>query len=265
MNAILSNVSLIRKLARREFDQRFRGSLLGWFWALIAPLAMLAVFSLVFGSIFGARWARPDSAATQTEFGFPLLLFSGLIVFNFFGETFNRAPGLILENTSYVKKVVFPLEILPVVTLLSSLTTAAISFVAFMVVYVVLHGLPPLTIVLLPLVLLPLALITLGICYFFASLGVFLRDLRHVTPPLSTAMLFLSSVFYDPQTVPESYRWMLYLNPLTPAVNHVRDVLFWGRIPDPLEFAIFLTTATVVFLLGLEWFKRTEKAFADVV
>ena len=265
MISLLGNVSLIRRLAKREFDQRFRGSLLGWFWALIAPLAMLAVFTLVFGSIFGVRWARPEAAAGASEFGFPMILFSGLIVFGIISEPFNRSPSLILENTSYVKKVMFPLEVLPAVAVVSSLTTAVISFAPFIFVYVILYGLPPITILAIPIVIVPLVLFTLGLCYFLSSLGVFLRDLKHVTPPLSTAMLFLSAVFYDPQSVPESVRWLLYLNPVTPAVTHVRDVIFWGRLPDPLVFVSFLAISMIVFGAGLVWCKRTERAFADVL
>ncbi|WP_244505092.1 ABC transporter permease [Pelagibacterium luteolum] len=261
---MINHIPLIRKLARREFDQRFRGSILGWFWALIAPLAMLTVFSLVFGVIFEARWQRPGTNV-ESEYGFPLLLFSGLIMFNFFGDQFNRAPSLVLENVSYVKKVVFPLDIIPIVSMLTALATAAISFVAFFAIYIFFHGLPPVTVLLLPLALLPLAMITMGISYFFASLGVFLRDLKHVTPPLSTAMLFMSSVFYDPASLPESYRWIISLNPLTPAVNYMRDVVFWGRVPNVLEYTAYLVFAAIVLMLGHLWFQRTQKAFADVI
>lgn len=264
LQKIVSNIPLVLKLAQREFDQRFRGSILGWFWALIAPLAMLGVFSFVFGTLFGARWQRPGTQI-DSEYPFPLLLFSGLITFNFFADQFNRAPGLVLENVSYVKKVVFPLEIMPIVSMITALTTAGVSFLAFLGVYVLLHGVPPLTILLLPLAVLPLALISLGISYFLSSLGVFLRDLKHIIPPLSTALLFLSSVFYDPANIPGHFSWVVSGNPITPAVNYMRDVVFWGRIPDPLHYALYLAFAVIVLLLGFEWFKRTQKAFADVI
>ncbi|GHC68130.1 ABC transporter permease [Limoniibacter endophyticus] len=261
--AFTHHLSLIRRLTRREFDQRFKGSFLGWFWAIIVPLAMLAVYSLVFGSILGSRWPQPEDATTQ--FPFPMLLFVGLIVFGLFSEPFNRAPSLILENSSYVKKVVFPLEILPVVAVIGALINSGISFIAFFLIYFGLFGIPPYTALLLPISLLPLVLFTLGVSYFLSSVGVFLRDVRHITAPLSTAMLFLSAIFYDPESVPEAYRWLLYLNPLTPAALQARDLLFWGKIPSLFEFAVSLLFSLLVFSLGLEWFKRTKKAFSDVI
>ncbi|WP_185985346.1 ABC transporter permease [Aureimonas mangrovi] len=264
MTTLLQNAPLTLKLARREFDQRFRGSMLGWFWALIAPLAMLAVFSLVFGVIFQSRWQRPGTEM-QAEFAFPLLLFSGLILFNFFADQFNRAPTLMMENVSYIKKVVFPLEIMPIVSMLTALATAAISFIAFLVIYVIMHGVPPLTILLLPFAVLPLALLSLGISYFLSSLGVFLRDLKHVTPPLSTALLFLSAVFYQPENLPKPYDAIVWMNPLTPAVTYMRDLVFWGRLPDPFAYIAYLLFSMIVFMLGFAWFKRTQKAFADVI
>lgn len=264
MTAIFGNFPLTMKLARREFEQRFRGSFLGWFWALLVPLAMLAVYSMVFGVIFQSRWQRPGTDV-QSEYGFPLLLFSGLIMFNFFSDQFNRAPGLVLENVSYVKKVVFPLDVLVVVSMLTSLATAAISFVAFFVIYITFHGLPPATALLLPLTIIPLAFITMGISYVLASLGVFLRDLKHITPPLSTALLFMSSVFYDPSTLPEGYRWLVYLNPVTPAVDFMRDMVFWGNIPNPVSYLAYLVFSVIVLLAGHTWFARTQKAFADVI
>ncbi len=264
MTPFSSNLSLTIKLAQREFDQRFRGSMLGWFWALIAPLAMLAVFSLVFGIIFQSRWQRPGTEV-EAEYAYPLLLFSGLIMFNFFSDQFNRAPNLVLENVSYVKKVVFPLQVVVVVSMLTSLATAVISFAAFLVIYLVMHGLPPVTILLLPLALLPLAMITMGISYLLASLGVFLRDLKHITPPLSTAILFMSSVFYDPASLPEPYDWLITLNPITPAVDLMRDFVFWGRGPDLVAYSVYLIFAAIVLLIGIAFFSRTKKAFADVI
>lgn len=258
------NRALIWRLSRREIEARFRGSLLGLFWAVIAPLAMLGVYSLVFGSLLRARWAQPETA-TLYSFSFPMLLFLGLIVFGILSEPINRAPGLILENVSYVKKVVFPLQILPVVSLMTALVNAAISFVVFLVVYVFLYGLPPVTALLLPLAVLPLALVILGLVYFLSSLGVFLRDLIHVVPLLTTALLFLSSIFFPPEVIPERFRPLLYLNPITIAVNHARDLVFWGTLPHPVEWLIYFLACFFVFIIGAFWFQRTEKAFADVL
>jgi len=262
---IWSHRHLIRRLVAREIEARFRGSFLGLFWAIIVPLVMLCVFSLVFGTIFQSRWAQPESASGAAPFSFPMILFIGLIVYGLLAEPLNRAPGLVMENVTYVKKVVFPLEVLPVVALISALVTALVSFAAFLAVFVALYGLPPATILLLPVALLPLVLFVLGCAYVLASLGVFLRDLKQVVPLLTTAMLFLSSVFYAPENVPEQYRWLLFLNPVTPAVTYARDIVFWGRLPDPMGWTVTLLLSLVVASAGAYWFMRTEKAFADVV
>lgn len=261
---ITKNIPLIVRLSMRELDQRFRDSMLGWFWAVISPLAMLAVFTLVFGVVFEARWQRPG-VGDNSMFGFPILLFSGLILFNFLSDQINRSPMLIMENTSYVKKVLFPLEILPIVSMITSMVTMMISFGVFLVFYLIMYGVPNFTIFLLPAVLIPYSLFALGITYFMSSLGVFLRDLKHITPPLSTAMLFLSSVFYDPSRLPSTIQWVISLNPVTPAVNMMRDVVFWGRPPGLWVYLIYLIISLLVATSGYLWFIRTKKAFADVV
>jgi lipopolysaccharide transport system permease protein len=257
--------TLIWRLARREIEARFRGSFLGLFWAVIVPLAMLGVFSLVFGSIFGARWTRPGAITFSDEYSFPMIMFLGLILFAILSDPINRAPDLIMANVSYVKKVLFPLEILPVVALVNALVTAAISLVVFLAVFLVLYGLPPVTILVLPAVLLPLAFMTLGIVYFLASLGVFLRDLAQATPLLTTAIMFLSPVFYPIQQLPEQYRWLFYLNPLTTGLVQARDVVFWGHLPSVGEWFAYLAASLVVAAAGHYWFSRTKKGFADVV
>lgn len=262
---VWANRILAWRLARREFEARFRGSFLGLFWAVIMPLAMLGIYTFVFGSIFNARWVRPDQPAVVVEYGFPLVLFSGLIVFGILAEPLARAPSLVMENVSYVKKVVFPLEILPFVTLISALINTSITFVVFLAVYLAGHGLPPATIVFLPIVLLPVMLMTLGIVYLLSSLGVFLRDLKQVMPILTTALLFLSPVFYPLTAVPEAYRGLMLLNPMTLGVLFAQDVIFWGQLPDPIAWVIYMLASSVIFAVGSWWFLRTKKAFADVL
>ncbi|MDP9840709.1 lipopolysaccharide transport system permease protein [Neorhizobium huautlense] len=264
LRAIYRNRTLILRLARRETEARFRGSFLGILWVTIVPVTMLLIYSIVFGSILKSGWRGPQGDETS-RFSFPMLLFIGLTLFGILSETINRSPSLILENKSYVKKVSFPLEILPVVALLSTLINAGISFLIFMVFYVLLYGLPPHTIAYLPFVIFPFAILCLGIAYFLASLGVFLRDLKHITGPFTTAILFLSPVFYSIQTLPEQYRYLMYLNPMTPVVNQARDVIFWGAPPAIVEWLVMFSASFLVYLLGSAWFSRTQKAFADVI
>lgn len=255
------NRVLIRRLAGREVLAKYRGSLLGIVWAVLNPLLLLAVYTLVFSGVFRMRWSGTSGGTGE----FALLAFSGLILFNLFAECLTRAPGLMLENVSYIKKVVFPLEVLPYVQLYVSLFGAVISFAVLGVVYPFVFGTPPLTALLLPLLFLPVLLMVLGLSWFLASVGVFLRDVRQVIGILITVTMFVSPILYPADIVPEAWRGLVRLGPLTVPLEQVKNVLFWGRLPEPLPLALYSLASLAVAIGGFWWFKRTCKAFADVV
>lgn len=255
------NRSLINASAKREVLSRYRGSVLGLMWSFFNPLLMLGVYTFVFSEIFNARW----SAASESKTEFALVLFAGLVVFNMFAECINRAPYFVLANPNYVKKVIFPLEILPLVALLSAIYHAVISFAIWVVAYLFLFGIPPVTILLLPLVILPFALFIMGLSWILASLGVFLRDVSQFIGMVVTTLMFLSPIFYPFSALPESYRRLLMLNPLTPVIEMTRDVLYWGKVPDTSMLIIYWLTAFVIAWLGFAWFQKTRKGFADVL
>lgn len=255
------NRNLIRALVSREVGGRYKGSMLGIFWSFFTPVFMLVVYTFVFSVVFKARWAGGGGSKSE----FALVLFSGLLVFNLFSECVNRAPGLILANTNYVKKIVFPLEILPLVSLGAGLFHAAVSLLAWLIFYVALFGIPPVTIFLLPLVLFPLLLLTLGISWFLASISVYLRDIGQFIGILTTAMLFLSPIFYPLSALPDSYQAILQANPLTVPVEMARDVLFWGKAPQWGSLAIYSGVSVLVAWFGFFWFQKTRKGFADVI
>ena len=259
----LGHFRLIGRLVRREIEARYRGSLLGLAWAVMLPLALMGIYAFVFGTVFQARWQLPES--TGTPYSYAMLMFSGLLAYTLFADCAARAPGLILENVSYVKRVVFPLEILPWVALGTAAVNAAIGFAVFFVLFVILYGLPPATAILLPLAMAPIALIGLAALYLLSSLGVFLRDLRHVLPLIVTAMMFLSPVLFPLDAVPDDFRTLLLLNPLTPGIQHVREVLFFGTVPDLEGWLLYAGAALAAVWLAEAWFARTKKAFADVV
>lgn len=261
LTALWEHRRLVQRLARRDLEARYRGSLLGLFWAVLTPLLMMAVYTFVFSVVFQARWG----ASTGGKAEFALLLLSGLILFTIFSDCLARAPGLMLENVSYIKKVVFPLEILPLVVLGVALVNAAIGFVILELFALLLFGIPPLTTLLFPLILLPLCLVTLGVTWFLASLGVFLRDIRQMIGVLVTMLMFLSPIFYPVSAIPEDYRPVILLNPLTLLLEYTRDALFWGKAPDPLVWLAYTVGAYAIAWLGFAWFQRTRKAFADVV
>jgi len=255
------NRELVKASAKREVLGRYRGSFLGLLWSFFNPLFMLAVFTFVFSVIFQARWGGGSGSKTE----FALVLFAGLLVFNLFAECINRAPGLILSNANYVKKVVFPLEILPFVGLLSALFHTLISLGVWLIAYALFFGIPHLTVLYLPLVLVPFCLFLMGLSWALASLGVFLRDVSQFIGVLTTALMFLSPIFYPATAFPEDYRYILYLNPLTTVVEQTRDVLFWGKTPDFLMLGVYWVATLGIAWLGFAWFQKTRKGFADVL
>jgi lipopolysaccharide transport system permease protein len=255
------NRALIRALVIREVVGRYRGSVLGVLWSFFNPLLMLFVYTFVFSVVFKARWSGGSDSKTE----FALVLFAGLIVFNVFTECINRAPSLVIANANYVKKVIFPLEILPWVNMGAALFHAAVSLGVWLVFFVLIFGLPHVTLLWFPLVLIPLVLFVMGLSWFLAALGVYLRDVGQVTGLLTTVLMFLSPVFYPASALPERYRGLLQLNPLTPAIEMARDVLMWGRQPDLRLWAVQFLVAILISWAGFAWFQKTRKGFADVL
>jgi lipopolysaccharide transport system permease protein len=254
------NRSLISAMAKREVVGRYKGSFLGIFWSFFNPVLMLAVYTFVFSVIFKARWNGGGDSKTE----FALVLFAGLMVFNLFSECINRAPGMILANANYVKKVVFPLEILPWVSLGSALFHWLVSLCVWLVAYVVFFGIPNVTALLLPVIMLPLVFLVMGLSWGLASLGVYLRDVSQFIGILTTILMFLSPIFYPSSVLPD-YSQLLKLNPLTPVIEGVRDVLFWGKLPDMNFFFWYLLVTALMAWLGFAWFQKTRKGFADVL
>ena len=188
-----------------------------------------------------------------------------MIIHGLFAECVNRAPGLILSNVNYVKKVIFPLEILPWVALGSALFHSFVSIVVLLGAYLILNAHIPWTAILFPLLILPLILVTMGFAWFLAAMGVFLRDVGQTTGILTTVMLFLSPVFYPLSNLPEGYRNLLLINPLTFIIQQAREVLIWGRLPDWFGLAVYCFASVVIAWSGFWWFQRSRKGFADVL
>jgi lipopolysaccharide transport system permease protein len=255
------NRSLIKALVKREVIGRYRGSVIGILWSFINPVLMLLVYTFVFSVVLKARWSVGSDSKTE----FALILFAGLIVFTLFAECLNRAPSLILSNVNYVKKVVFPLEILPWIALGSALFHALISLGVWLIAYIIIFGVPHITVLLLPLVILPLLLLIMGLTWVLASLGVYLRDVSQFIGILTTVLMFLSPIFYPISALPEHYRHLLSLNPLTPVIGEAREVLFWGKVPDVTMLSVYLLISALIAWLGFAWFQRTRKGFADVL
>ncbi len=262
VKSVKNHLALLIVLVKRDIMMRYKGSALGVLWAILLPLIMLAVYTLVFSIAFNARWGTAENESKVT---FALILFAGLIVYNFFSECFNRSPVIVLQNVNYVKKVVFPLEMLPFVILGTALFNAMMSMFIWILGYIVFFGVPHLSILYLPVVLFPLTLFILGISFFLASLGVYIRDIGHVVGVFSTLLMFLSPIFYPLTAIPEKYRFLLHFNPLTPFLGWARDVMFWGKSPDWSLYPLVLLCSIFCLVLGFAWFQKTRKGFADVL
>jgi lipopolysaccharide transport system permease protein len=255
------NRELVVASAKREVLGRYKGSFLGLLWSFFNPIFMLAVYTFVFSVIFKARWG----AGSESKVEFALVLFAGLIVFNLFAECVTRAPTLILANPNYVKKVVFPLEILPFVALLSAVYHALVSLAVWLFAYAVLVEMPHATALLLPIIVVPFAAFIMGISWALASLGVFLRDASQFVSLIVTALMFLSPIFYPVSAIPESYRNFLHYNPLAAVIEIIRSILYWGIVPNFAMLTMYWLAAAFVAWLGFAWFQKTRKGFADVL
>jgi len=271
-HSLCTNRQLIWQMTKREVVGRYRGSVFGLLWSFFNPLLMLAVYTFAFGFVFKARWPHQSN-----PMDFAINVFAGLILFTLFSETINRAPTLILSNVSYVKKVVFPLEILPWITVFSALIHAAISTGVLLLAVLVLQHTLCWTVVFLPIVLLPLILMTIGFACFLASLGVYLRDLAQSINIVTMVTMYLCPIFYsrNPSVNPNMPPWVmsaLSLNPLTVPVENLRLILIpgdanarYGSLPDFTALGIYALASLVVAWLGFAWFQRTKRGFADVL
>jgi len=253
---------LVRQLVKREVLGRYRGSMLGVGWSLVHPIIMLAIYTFVFSFVFRIRW---EGGVGDSKLEFAMILFCGMIVFNIFAETFTRSPTLILAQPSFVKKVVFPLEVLPIVTILAALFHAAINFIVLLVLITVVSGPPPATIALAPIVLVPYVLFCLGVAWLLAALGVYLRDIGQVAQVLITALMFLSPLFYPVSALPEALRPLFLVNPVAYPIEETRRVVLFGVFPDVRALGLYTGFGLMAMWLGFIAFQRVRRGFADVI
>lgn len=254
--------NLLRQLVAQEIRSRYLGSMLGLAWLVLVPLLTLALYSVVFGGFMKARWATQQVSGVSS---FALVLFPGLLVFNYFADCVNRAPSLVLSNPNYVKKVVFPLPVLGFSTALAAL----VQFFAGILVWCALslwlgH---PLTwrILLVPVVMAPFVLLVLGLVWAAAAIGVYVRDLLSFAPIATQLLMFLSPVLYPVENVPPRIQWIFALNPLTFVVEQVRALLLTSAPFPWWSLAGYACVGLAVALLGLKLFRALRPGFADVI
>ncbi|MET3597482.1 lipopolysaccharide transport system permease protein [Mesorhizobium shonense] len=262
----MQTIPLLLSLTRREITGRYRGSAFGLLWSLLTPLFMLGIYTFVFGFVMKSRWSLPNPTnAENSTAEFAVMLFSGLIVFQVFSEVLSAAPGLVLNNRNYVKKIVFPIQILPAVSVAAALFHAFVSMLVLLCfVWFVFSGIH-LTVILAPLVIAPLAILVLGLAWILAAVGVYFRDIGLIIPPVLTAVMFLSPVLFPRTALPVGLQFYLSVNPLAVPVESLRNVVIFGVQPDWVSLGYYLVVSIAVAFLGYQFFQKTRRGFADVL
>ena len=252
---------LIRQLVEREVTSRFKRSRGGMLWVVLQPLLMLAGYTLAFGVILKSRWGGAGGNSAE----FALIMFAGLIFFNFFSAVISAAPGLIVHNRPYVQKMVFPLEVLSWSTLLAALVNGVVSLAIWMVFSVAIRGYIPVALLWLPLIVIPLALFALGLCWFLSAAGVFHPDIEHLVPMLMLMLMLLSPLFFPVSAIPEHVRFLFDFNPLAYVLEQARQIMIAGQAPDFGVVAIGFVVGLLFAWLGLVSFVKNRNGFADAV
>lgn len=255
------NMRLIIDMAKKELATRYQGTFLGLIWSVCTPLILLGIYTLVFSTVFQARWeGGGDSQAT-----FATWLFVGLIIHALFMECIAKAPNLVLNNPNFVKKVVFPIELLPVISLATAVCQATVSYLVLLAVHYLISGHIQTTALLFPILLIPLLFVILGVSWLMAAFSVFLRDIGQLTGFISMAFLFLSPIFYPVSALPKAMQAYIYINPLTFFVEESRKIIFLGDSFDYILWSVYLSIGLLLAWIGYFVFQRLRNGFADVI
>lgn len=253
--------SLILSLAKKDIISRYRGSMLGILWSFFNPLLMLGLYTFFFRFVFKAKW--PNVGDTNADYA--VMLFAGLVVHALASDMLSRSAGIIANNANLVKKVVFPIEIMPWVVLASSVFHTFISLLILYAFYLLSGGDIIWANLLIPFIFIPMALLFVGFSYFISSLGVYIRDIEQLMGTITTLLLFTSTVFFSIETIPEKIRPLLYLNPITQIVNELRNVLVYGKLPSIISISIYSLISFVIFYVGFLFFIKLKKGFSDIL
>lgn len=261
VSALTVHRSLSLELSKRDVLGRYRGATFGLLWSLISPFLTLSIYTFAFGSILKSRWPQTSDGSAS----FAMILFVGLIVHGFFAECLSRSATLITNNVNYVKRVIFPLEILPWSMVAAAAFHTLMNIAVFVFLHYLLDGRISGLVLLFPIVLTPLILLAIGIGWIFAALGVYFRDVSQVTGVISTAMFFLSSAMVPVSALPAAYQPIFRANPLTFIIDQAREVALWGHLPDWLGLAQYTLVSIFVMAVGFAMFQVTRRGFADVL
>ena len=258
---IKNNLYLFKQLVRKDIQNKYQGSVLGILWSFLVPMIMLTIYTFVFSEIFKAKW----NIETQNKFEFALVLFCGLSAYNMIAEVMNRSTTLIEMNHNYVKKVVFPLELLPVIITCSALFNSVISYMILIIANFILVGVLSSTLYQLIFVMMPLIMICIGVSYFLSALSVYLKDMTNVVGVLVMVLMYISPVFFPLTSVPEKFRIICMLNPMTYIIENSRNVVLYSENANIYYLGISFFSAFIILTLGRIVFMRAKNGFADVL
>jgi lipopolysaccharide transport system permease protein len=264
---LYSHRHLTWQFAKRQIEARYKAQRLGLLWAVLTPLFMLAVYTFVFAVVFPTKLARDPSEIQREPLGqFALWLFIGLLVFGLFRDMVVRAPGVVISYPNYVKRIVFPLEVMAVAELICALVTFCIGWVVWLIGWgIIEQRLPGVGLLLMPVLVVPVCLFALGLSWIFSSLGVFLRDLTNIVELGATVLFFLTPIFYAIKHVPAEFQPLLAANPLAAVIEDVRNVVMNGAMPNFAWFGWALGISLLTAIVGYAFFMKSKRAFADVV
>lgn len=258
--ALWEQRSLISLFVQRDFAGRYRGSLLGAVWPLLNPLGHMVLYTFLFSVVLQVKFG----ASTSTS-SFALYLMSGFLPWSAMSEAMSSATTKILEVPNLVKKVVFPLEILPLVTTVSAFLSGVIGIAIVILFAAVIQQTIHPTLLLLPVVIIPHFLFTLGVSWLVASLGVFVRDCRHFMALGLSAWMYMTPIVYPAERLPENLKFILYINPVAGMITDYRKLILEGSLPDFYPYLAYTSLSVVICLLGFHFFYRTKNSFADIM
>lgn len=261
LNSTRTNRFVLSQLTRAEILTRYRGSVLGLAWSILNPLFLLVVYSVVFDFLLRVRWA----VKTPEETPYALALFAGILIHAFFSDCLVQSTTAISKNANFVKKIVFPLEVLPIVTVTSAVFNLLLSIVIFLLAILFFGSDLHITLLLTPIVLLPFVIFVLGMSYILSAVGVYIKDISQVAGMLSMMFLFLSPVLYPLSVLPENIQTIAMLNPLSFIIEQLRAVALKGDMLDWQGYFVYLSVSLLFLSLGYAIFQRTRKGFADAI
>lgn len=252
---------LVGAILRRELHERFKGSLAGWVWAVLAPLLSLLTYVVAFSGAV----KLPNNGSTASSGDYALFIFGGMVAFNFFSEMIYRAPSLLHEYAHYIKQTMFPAEMLPIISTLRATAYASIGLVLMLLAQLVLGGELHWTALLLPLWFLPFLAFLMGLTWLLSSMGAFTRDAAYLMMTLSPILMFATPVFFSHETLPPPWNLVMYANILTGFIEILRDLVVFGILPPPPVCLWTMVLSVTTFWFGYWFFKRNHDRIADVI